>query len=400
MSEEVVGNALVDLREVGLGPGLLLAEQRCNASQRSPGSRFGGIGALLKRVVRRSLRFHLLRQAEFNTGTVRALREAEAQLRGLANPLEELTESVRVLREIERAREVGIGERIDVLERDARERRLSAVQEQAEASTGLQLAERRISQLEERIERLSDRLGGEIDRIDQNLEPTLSLDYLEFERRFRGDERVIASHMQRYVGLFGSAQRVLDFGCGRGEFLQVCRKGEVGAYGVDVNPDMVSVCLVKGLDVHQEDGLDHLGRLEDRSLDGIFSSQVIEHLPPHQLLRMLELASRKIRRGGLLVLETLNPDTFVALHNFHMDPTHRQAIPCDALRFFVEAAGLSVREVIRSSPVPDDAKLEIWKPNSETDPSTETLVDLYNRNTARLNDTLFSDRDYALVAQR
>src|SRR6202007_2375041 len=56
------------------------------------------------------------------------------------------------------------------------------------------------------------------------------------------------------------------------------------------------------------------------------SPRVIEHLPQAALRRMLELAARKLRPGGLFIAETVNPHRLSSLKTFWVDPTHQHPI--------------------------------------------------------------------------
>ena len=76
----------------------------------------------------------------------------------------------------------------------------------------------------------------------------------------------------------------------------------------------------------------YLSSLPDGSLGGLFAAQVVEHLEPAYLLSFLELAFHKLRPGGRLVLETLNPSCWVAFFESYIrDITHvLAAAPRDA----------------------------------------------------------------------
>src|SRR5262249_22115106 len=132
-------------------------------------------------------------------------------------------------------------------------------------------------------------------------------DYFGFEARMRGSTAQIRERQRGYVDDFREAAPVLDVGCGRGELLSLLREAGVEAHGVDADSDMVEYARGEGLEVVQADALEYLERLDDDSLGGMFAGQVVEHLPPSALVRFLELAVQKLRPGGLLVAETINP---------------------------------------------------------------------------------------------
>jgi O-antigen chain-terminating methyltransferase len=229
----------------------------------------------------------------------------------------------------------------------------------------------------------------------------INLDAFDFARRHRGEEIDLVTHMTKYASQFGGVKRVLDVGCGRGEFLEACGQIGVGSYGIDLDPDMVGRCRMKGLDAHQADLLEHLRGLEDRSLDGIFSSQVVEHLAAAEIFEFVELAAKKLRRGATIILETINSDTFTALRWFWMDPTHRQPVPPAMLRFLLEEAGFTLRDILYTSPLPEQQALERLPEGSvaATGLGLEPLR-VYNRNVEKLNRVLFGEQDYAIIAER
>ena len=91
-------------------------------------------------------------------------------------------------------------------------------------------------------------------------------------------------------------------------------------------------------------------------IDGV-PFHVVEHLPTETMVRMLLEARRVLIPGGLLILETPNPDNvLVASNSFHLDPTHRRPIPAPLLRVIVEFAKFHVVEMLALQP--DDAMRE------------------------------------------
>jgi glycosyltransferase involved in cell wall biosynthesis/SAM-dependent methyltransferase len=147
--------------------------------------------------------------------------------------------------------------------------------------------------------------------------------YRGFEDLFRGSEQMIRDRQRVYLDLVDGRGPVLDAGCGRGEFLDLLAERGIEARGVDLDPGMVRRCREKGHEnVEEADLLDVLERTEPDSLGAIFSAQVIEHLPIETLHRFLELGLSRLRPGGLLIAETVNPHSAAALKAFWVDPTH------------------------------------------------------------------------------
>ncbi len=152
-------------------------------------------------------------------------------------------------------------------------------------------------------------------------------EYRGFEDVFRGSEQFIRDRQRRYIPIIGDREPVLDFGCGRGELLDLLRDAGISYLGVDSDAGMVARCHDKAhTEVMHANGLDYLERLADRSLGVVFTAQVIEHLTEQQLRRLLELARVKLTHGGLLIAETVNPHYPPALKTFWVDLTHRAPI--------------------------------------------------------------------------
>jgi SAM-dependent methyltransferase len=178
---------------------------------------------------------------------------------------------------------------------------------------------------------------------------------------------------------------VLDIGCGRGELLTLLRSAEIAARGIDADADMVAYARGEGLDVEQADLVEYLDGLADGSLGGIFMGQVVEHLPPQTLVRALDLAAAKLRSGGVLVAETINPLSPIALRNYFADLTHAQPLVPETLELLARQAGF--------------AQTEIRFLNEPADRLTEPPDPLIAANVRRLNELLFAPLDYALVAR-
>ncbi|MGA2130921.1 MAG: class I SAM-dependent methyltransferase [Bryobacteraceae bacterium] len=179
----------------------------------------------------------------------------------------------------------------------------------------------------------------------------LAFDYGRFAERFRGSEEYVREGQRLYLPHFAGRREVLDIGCGRGEFLELMREGGVPARGIDLSQESVDLCRRKGLQADAADLFVYLADLPERSLGGIFSAQVVEHLPPERLPEMVRLAASRLQKGGVLLIETPNPECLaIFASHFYLDPTHTRPVPHALLAFYMEEFGMGLIEVHRRSP--------------------------------------------------
>lgn len=224
--------------------------------------------------------------------------------------------------------------------------------------------------------------------------------YVGFEDRYRGSREAVREKLAPYVPIFQGAANVLDIGCGRGEFLELLKEQRIGARGIDLNRDMIELCRAAGLQVEGADALAYLQQLPDASLGGVFSSQLIEHLEPAYLMRFLETIFHKLKPGGKIVLETINPASWAAFFSAYIrDLTHAQPIHPETLSYLASASGFSNVEIRYSAPFAEGEKLQL-APAPGGNSELASTIATYNANVERLNGLLFTFRDYAVIAER
>jgi SAM-dependent methyltransferase len=222
-------------------------------------------------------------------------------------------------------------------------------------------------------------------------------DYFAFEARMRGSTADVRRRQERYVEEFRGGGRVLDIGCGRGEFLSLLKAAEIPARGIDLDPEMVAFCKGEGLDAEEAEAVAHLAEVADCSLGGIFAAQLVEHLPPERIVKLLELAAIKLASGGVLVLETVNPLSFVALRHYFADLTHSQPLVPETLELLARQAGFAQVEIqLLNEPPPQERLVPVDAPPDWLPESARQALD---RNIARLNEVVFGPQDFALVAR-
>jgi len=224
--------------------------------------------------------------------------------------------------------------------------------------------------------------------------------YLSFENEFRGSVEEIRSRLEAYLPLFDGQADVLDIGCGRGEFLDLLRSRGIRSRGIDINDAMVEETRARGLDAAKADALAYLSSQPDGSIGGVFAAQVIEHLPAEYLTALVEVAAQKMRPGGVLVFETINPTCWVAFfESFIRDLTHVRPLHPETMQHLLRVSGFGNVRLQYSSPVPAEGKLSSVPP-VDGDPVLTALVEAINGNVALLNGRLFGYQDYAVIGRK
>jgi SAM-dependent methyltransferase len=263
--------------------------------------------------------------------------------------------------------------------------------QQLRAENSLQRA--RISMLLEEARKKTAAVSGEPQPVKPSGEDNHTLDglYLALEDRFRGSRAEIEERLRFYLPLLEKhrigAQRmpILDLGCGRGEWLEILAEAGLDAYGVDTNSIFIAQCRERGLRVIEEDALQHLRGLPDSRLGAVTGFHIIEHLPLDVLVKLIEETVRVLKPGGLAIFETPNPqNVLVGCHNFYVDPTHRNPIPCVTAQFLLEALGLCDVEIVNLHPYAESFKV--------LDGGTELE--------RRFNDYFYGPQDYAVIGRR
>jgi 2-polyprenyl-3-methyl-5-hydroxy-6-metoxy-1,4-benzoquinol methylase len=352
----------------------------------------------VKRLVARALDWHVREQVEFNRGvmgcvqaTVEALTECNralaslGELRGEAQQLKDIrlhwvewrtgweqklaATEIQFLRSLAEL-QASFQHRVTLMDANYREQ-LKAQHADFEGALDRATADiqkrlwadllkiradyEAIIHTELRLLRQRASMAQTVQRVVETTAPEFAgIDWLRFAERFRGSEESVRERQQIYVSRFRENSPVLDLGCGRGEMLEVFRDAGIQASGIDLNDDAIALCLSKGLDAEKADLFTYLNSISDSSLRGVVCCQVAEHLPPERLPEMLRALHGKMRTGGLIAMETPNPECLaIFATHFYLDPTHRHPIPPALMSFYLEEAGFGRVEIERLFPAVD-----------------------------------------------
>ena len=210
--------------------------------------------------------------------------------------------------------------------------------------------------------------------------------YRAFEERFYAPRSIIKGMREQYLPFVTPLAKAypgaptFDIGCGRGEWLELMQASGFQPFGVDLDEGMLQACRELGLPAQQGDAIAYLQTLGDASQIVISAFHVVEHISFEQLQTLVVQALRVLKPGGLLIMETPNPENIVvATHNFYLDPTHQRPLPPMLLGFLPEFHGFARVATLRLQESPD----------------------IHTRTDINLTDVLHSvSPDYAVVAQK
>jgi O-antigen chain-terminating methyltransferase len=172
--------------------------------------------------------------------------------------------------------------------------------------------------------------------------------YSAFENKYRGSSALVTERLRIYLPLVlplaqeQPAMPWLDIGCGRGEWLQLLTQHSIACQGIDMHESFVQACLQQSLQVQKAEAIAWLQAQPHQSFLGLSGFHIAEHLSFQDLQVLLQEAIRVLVPGGLLILETPNPENLlVGASYFYLDPTHQRPLPRQLLTFMAEHAGFA-----------------------------------------------------------
>jgi ubiquinone/menaquinone biosynthesis C-methylase UbiE len=144
----------------------------------------------------------------------------------------------------------------------------------------------------------------------------VSVTYNEKDRPFTMYPDLLARHLFIKYGL-SKGKKILDLGCGRGEFLRGFIRCGLNGYGVDKSLSAKNIC--PEAEIMQSDFEVEPLPYRDNNFDVVFSKSVLEHFYyPEKLVSQIR---RVLKPGGLVI--TMVPDWQSVYKTFYQDYTHR-----------------------------------------------------------------------------
>lgn len=319
---------------------------------------------------------HALAQQDMLASRINQLSHTTFELTdSFSRELAEVSEAQRKFAELQHQQVVGlfreqheIIERIEKLktELDARLLKLQKTTAKDDVVASHQIEDARASALEAR------------ERLDAL--------FVLFADEFRGTREEVKEGLRAYLPLLKAAgveNKILDIGCGRGEWLELLKEEGLEGRGVEINPQLAEQTRSRGFEVTVEDATTHLKDLAAESLNAVTGFHLVEHFQFEALLELLDEIARVLRPGGLVIFETPNPKNLVVgACNFYSDPTHTKPLFPETIQFILSNRGFTDVRIQYVNPVGGSP----FKDDSES--------------SRALDSWFFSPRDFAVIGRK
>jgi SAM-dependent methyltransferase len=141
--------------------------------------------------------------------------------------------------------------------------------------------------------------------------------------------KAINEYLQKHIK---NNAKVLDIGCGYGDFINGIKAGE--KFAIDLNPEMKKYIDIDNIKFHDQSVLEPFNFVEN-NFEVIFASNLFEHFNDEELLILINSIKNKLSTGGKLIL--IQPNYYYAYREYWDDYTHKKAFSHNSIHDFLIA---------------------------------------------------------------
>ncbi len=149
--------------------------------------------------------------------------------------------------------------------------------------------------------------------------------YDEKQKPFSEYPKQLIEYLIKKAGLFEN-QKIIELGCGRGDFIIEFKKKGLKAYGVDISD--YSQKFFPDLNFKKVDFENEKTPFANETFDVVYSKSFIEHF--YYPEKIFEEAHRILKPGGKII--TLTPEWKYIYKSFYEDFTHRVPFTKESLK--------------------------------------------------------------------
>jgi SAM-dependent methyltransferase len=133
---------------------------------------------------------------------------------------------------------------------------------------------------------------------------------------------------------------ILDVGCGWGQCLLWMKlKGYSNLLGIDVGADQEAHGSAIGIDVRRVDDPSKFLESHAGEFDLVVMNHVIEHVPAHEGIKILQSIFKALRTGGRIIVQTPNMNSIGANAGRYIEISHVTGYTDTSLQQLVGLAG-------------------------------------------------------------
>jgi len=134
--------------------------------------------------------------------------------------------------------------------------------------------------------------------------------------------------------------RILDVGCGMGQFLQfLAATGYPNVAGIDRSDEAAQYCRSRNLAVERSEALGHLASRAN-IYDAVVLNDLAEHFTKAEIVGVIEACYRALRPNGALLVKTVNAaNPIVGAHSLAIDFTHEWIFSEESLTQLLRVVG-------------------------------------------------------------
>ncbi|QTA81899.1 SAM-dependent methyltransferase [Desulfonema limicola] len=154
--------------------------------------------------------------------------------------------------------------------------------------------------------------------------------------------RKIAWNYDRFFKSMSRDAKILDLGCGIGQCLYYLdRQGFKNIKGIDISPSQIEAAGKMLLGINIELVEDSIKYLEDNAekFDVIVMNDVLEHIPPDQLIPITRAMYAALKKRGTVIVKTINSAYPLGSFLRYIDLTHTTAFHEKSLTHLLAHAG-------------------------------------------------------------
>lgn len=173
-----------------------------------------------------------------------------------------------------------------------------------------------------------------------------------FENRNVDSASYVNYSLPRYLTPYFTAAdknlKILDIGCGLGQFLGYLKKqGFTNLYGIDINDESISTCKKNGLDVAQISDIREFAGNSIEKYDRIVMSHVLEHIDKDLIIdTLIHIKKYLLKDGGIFLLMVPNAQSYTGTYWRYEDFTHTILFTGGSCYYVLKSAGFSTIEFI------------------------------------------------------